>query len=662
LLKGGCAELEWRRDRLKENKRVTTPSQTKLLVRRGFAAFFVTQLLSAFNDNFFKNAVVIWISATQARLFGLTPEVMISLCSGVFIVPFFVFSATAGQLADRYGKTGLIRLIKLAEIAIMALAACGFFAASLPLLLTGIFLMGVHSAFLGPIKYSILPQLVSADELVAGNALVEMGTFLAILAGTIGGGVLILGERGGSWVAASVIGCAVLGYIASLRLPVLPAVAPELRVSLNPLRPTLEILRITARTRAVFLSALGISWFWFFGTALLTLLPAYARVTLSAHEHVVTLFLALFCAGIALGSLLCEKLSGKNLELGLVPFGSFGMTLFALDLFFVGTPAHASAVPLEVMDFLRTPHAPRVLVDLFGIALFGGFYTVPLYTMIQQRAEPSERSRVVAGNNVLNALFMVVASGMLAGLFALKLSVPQIFLVVALLNAAVAIYIDSLLPEFFLRFLAWILSRVMYRLTLSGHERIPESGPCVLVCNHVSFVDPLIIGGSIRRPTRFVMDHHIAATPVASLLFKHAKAIPIAPEREDKALMEKAFATIAEELRAGEVVCIFPEGKITKTGELNAFKSGIERIVRETPVPVVPMALSGLWGSVFSRKDGPALHKMPRRFRAHLRLTIGDLVPAEQVTSELLETRVRELLAENAAAGGEAQPALGGAA
>jgi 1-acyl-sn-glycerol-3-phosphate acyltransferase len=632
-----------------------------LLVRRGFLAFFVTQLLSAFNDNFFKNAVIIWISATKARAFGLEPEVMISLCTGVFILPFFVFSATAGQLADRYGKTGLIRLIKAAEIAIMALAALGFFTASLPALLVAIFLMGMHSAFLGPIKYAILPQLVAADELVAGNALVEMGTFLAILAGTIGGGRLILEPRGAALTAAAVIGCALFGYVASLRMPRLPAVAPELHVSVNPLRPTLEILRITARTRAVFLSALGISWFWFFGAAMLTLMPTYVTLTLGADERVITLFLALFCIGIALGSLLCEKISGKNLELGLVPFGSFGMTLFTLDLFFVGVPAHGAAAPLEIMEFLRTPHAPRVLCDLFGIALFGGFYNVPLYTMIQQRAEPAERSRVIAGNNVLNALFMVVASGMLAGLFALKLSVPTIFLVIALLNAAVATYIDSLLPEFFLRFIAWILSRVMYRLTLRGHEHVPETGPCVLVCNHVSFVDWLIIGGSIRRPARFVMDHRIAATPVLSLLFKQGKTIPIAPEREDKALLEAAFVKIAEELRAGEIVCIFPEGKVTKTGELNPFKGGIERIVRETPVPVIPMVLSGLWGSMFSRKDGPAGSKLPRRFRARLRLSIGEPVPAAEVTAALLEARVRDLLAADAADAGASAPLLGGA-
>jgi len=624
---------------------MSTPSQTKLLVRKGFLALFVTQLLSAFNDNFLKNAVVIWISATQAQLFGLSPEVMISLCSGVFILPFFLFSATAGQLADRHEKPRLIRFIKLAEIGILGLATAGFMRADLSILLAAIFLLGVHSTFLGPIKYSILPQMVAPDELVAGNALVEMGTFLAILAGTIGGGVLVLTERGPLWIGAAGLVWATLGYLASLRIPRLAPVAPELRVDWTLVRPTLEILRITKRTRAVFLSALGISWFWFFGAAFLTVLPTYARSTLGTHEHVVTFFLAVFCVGIALGSLLCEKVSGKNLELGLVPFGSIGMTLFTLDLFIVGAPARLPAAPLAIGAFLASPSALRILADLFGIALFGGFYTVPLYTLIQQRAEPSERSRVVAGNNILNALFMVAASLLLAFLFGEKVSVPLIFLVIAGLNALVAVYIYSLLPEFLLRFIAWILSRTLYRLSLRGHERIPDTGAVVLVCNHVSFVDWLVIAGAIRRPIRFVMDHRIAATPVVSLLFKQGKTIPIAPERENKALLERAFERIAAELREGEIVCIFPEGKLTKTGEMNPFKVGIERIIEETPVPVVPMALSGLWGSMFSRKN-PAGLKLPRRFRSQLRLEIGDPIPPEQVTARGLEQRVRALLGD----------------
>jgi 1-acyl-sn-glycerol-3-phosphate acyltransferase len=633
-----------------------TPSQSKLLVRPGFLALFVTQLLSAFNDNFLKNAVVIWISATQARLFGLTPEVMISLCSGVFILPFFLLSATAGQLADRYEKPRMIRIVKLAELGIMTVAALGFATASLPVLLAGIFLLGVHSTFLGPLKYAILPQMVAPDELVAGNALVEMGTFLAILLGTLGGGVAILLEAGPAVVGAGGLLFAALGYLASRRIPALPAVAPDLRVQWSLIAPTLAILRITKRTRAVFLSVLGISWFWFFGAAFLTVLPTYARVTLGAHEHVVTLLLALFCVGIATGSLLCEKLSGKNLELGLVPLGSIGMSLFTFDLFAVGAPALPADTRLSVAEFLAQPHAPRVILDLLAIALFGGFYTVPLYTLIQQRAEPAERSRVVAGNNILNAAFMVVASAMLAWLFASGASVPVIFLVVAVLNAAVAIYIYSLLPEFLLRFVAWILSRTLYRLTLLGHERIPETGAAVVVCNHVSFVDFLILAGSVRRPIRFVMDHRIAATPVVSLLFKQGKTIPIAPEREDKETMELAFARIAAELREGEVVCIFPEGKLTKDGAMNPFKAGIDRILRETPVPVVPMALHGLWGSRFSRAPKSA-EREQRGFRPRLTLLVGDPVPPEQASAESLEARVRDLLVQAGGDPGPARPA-----
>jgi 1-acyl-sn-glycerol-3-phosphate acyltransferase len=619
------------------------PSQTKLLFRKGFFAFFVTQLLSALNDNFLKNAVVIWISATRAQLFGLSPDVMISLCSGVFIVPFFLFSATAGQLADRHEKPKLIRLIKLAEIVIMAVAAVGLTRGDLTLLLMSVFFLGVHSAFLGPLKYGILPQLVGPDDLVAGNALVEMGTFLAILAGTIGGGVLVLMDEGASTVAIGAMSLAIVGYLASRRLPALPPVAPDLTVQWNPFTPTLQILRIAQRTRSVWLSLLGISWFWFFGAAFLTILPGYAQNTLGTHAGVVTLFLSVFCIGIALGSLLTEKVSGKNLELGLVPVGSIGMTIFTFDLFLVGTPRSPDHA-LAVMEFLATPHAPRILFDMFAIAIFGGFFTVPLYTLIQQRAEPTERSRVIAANNVMNALLMVAASVMLAVLFAQNVSLPHMFLIVACLNAAVAIYIYSLMPEFLLRFVAFLLARLMYRVELRGHDRVPETGGVVLVCNHVSFVDFMIIAGMIRRPTRFVMDHRIAATPGVSLLFRQAKTIPIAPEREDKALMERAFERIAEELRAGELVCIFPEGKLTKDGAMERFRGGIERIIRETPVPVVPMALEGLWGSMFSRMPAAEKKEQKRGLRFPLKLTIGEPIPAEAVTAATLEARVRTLM------------------
>jgi 1-acyl-sn-glycerol-3-phosphate acyltransferase len=644
-----CGSL-WTRDmNTKGTKSGTAEHAVSPLARRGFRAFFGTQLLSAFNDNLFKNAVVIWISASQASLFGVAPASMISLCSAVFIAPFFMFSATAGQLADRYEKTLVVRAIKAAEIAIMLLASAGFALHSLATLLGSLFLMGVHSAFLGPVKYSILPQLVPSDELVEGNALVETGTFLAILLGTIGGGMLVLLPSGPLYVAGFVSFVALLGFVMSLRMPRLGSGDTSVRIHRNPITPTLQIVGIVRKTRAVFLSVLGISWFWFFGAVLLSVLPVYARDALSAHEHVVTLFLCVFCIGIAVGSLLTERISGKNLELGLVPFGSIGITLFTLDLYFVDLPAKAPEALRGVAQYLALPGAYHILIDLFGMALFGGFFTVPLYTLIQQRSEPSERSRVVAGNNILNALFMALGAALLAELFALGVHVRYVFLILAGLSALTAIYIYSLLPEFLIRFYAFLIGRVMYRLEVRGHHNIPETGGVVLVCNHVAFNDWLIVAGAVRRPVRFVMDHRMAGKPLVSTLFRHAKTIPIAPEHEDKVVLEAAFDKIAEELRAGEVVCIYPEGKITKTGELNPFKAGIERILRETPVPVVPMALDGLWGSFFSREGGPAMQKLPRRFRAKLQLTIDPPIPAAEASAKRLEDHVRELLAHTRA-------------
>jgi 1-acyl-sn-glycerol-3-phosphate acyltransferase len=615
---------------------------TSPLRRPGFRAFFATQLLTAFNDNLFKNAVVIWISASQASLFGASPAAMISLCSAVFIAPFFLFSATAGQLSDRREKSSVVRAVKVAEIAIMALAGAGFLLHSLSTLMAALLLMGTHSAFFGPVKYSILPQLVGTDELVEGTALVEMGTFIAILLGTLGGGLLVLMPRGESYVALTIGGVALAGFALSTRVPRLAAGDANVRVGLNPVTPTLEILRIVKKTRSVFLSVLGISWFWFFGAVLLSVLPVFARETLHAHEHVVTLFLAVFCVGIALGSVGTERISGKNLELGLVPFGSIGLTFFTLDLYFIDDLGKAGPL-LGLEAFLASAQSTRILIDLFGLSVFGGFFSVPLYTLIQERSDASERSRVVAGNNILNALFMVVGAGLLAWLFSLGVRVQTMFLILAVLSAAAATYIYTLLPEFLIRFIAFLLGRVLYRLKVTGHENIPETGGVVLVCNHVAFNDFLIVAGSVRRPVRFVMDHNMFKLPVVSNICRAAKVIPIAPAHENAALMETAFVKIAEELRAGEVVCIYPEGKITKSGEMNTFKAGIERILRETPVPVVPMALEGLWGSFFSRKGGPAMQKLPRRFRAKLTLTIDKPLPATTTAREL-EDKVRAML------------------
>ena len=621
-------------------------NQFSLLKQRRFGPFFLTQFLGAFNDNVFKNALIILIAFQTVGL-ASGVDTLINLSAGLFILPFFLFSATAGQFADKYEKSRLIRLIKLLEIVIMIAAAIGFYMGNIPLLIGLLFLMGTQSTLFGPIKYGILPQHLKEEELVGGNGLVEMGTFLAILLGTMTGGILIgLAEVGVALVAIAVIIIACLGYLASRGIPIAAPVDPELRINWNPVTETWRNLNFIRGNRTVFLSVLGISWFWFFGAAYLAQLPNYTKLTLGGNEQVVTLLLTLFSVGIGVGSLLCERLSGHKVELGLVPFGSIGLTLFGIDLYFAAPDAGFTGELLSAAGFLGTPGSWRVIMDILLIGLFGGFYIVPLYALVQQRSLPSHRSRVIAGNNILNALFMVVSAVMAILLLNAGLSIPQLFLVMALLNALVAIYIYSLVPEFLMRFIVWILIHTVYRVQKEGLEQIPDEEPAVLVCNHVSFIDALVIAGCCRRPVRFVMHHRIFRIPVLSFVFRTAGAIPIAPAKEDPKMLEQAYERIAKALRAGEVVCIFPEGQITGDGEINSFRSGIERIIQRNPVPVIPMALRGLWGSFFSRRGGPAMRHWPRQFWSRIGLAVGTPSPPERVSANALQAVVAELRGE----------------
>ncbi|PKO56164.1 MAG: glycerol acyltransferase [Betaproteobacteria bacterium HGW-Betaproteobacteria-21] len=619
--------------------------QFALMRLRRFLPFFLTQFLGAFNDNVYKNALVVLLTFQATRYTTMSPGVLVNLCAGIFILPFFLFSATAGQIADKYEKSRLIRFTKLLEVVIMLLATAAFALQSLALMLICLFLMGGQSSLFGPVKYAILPQHLREDELVGGNAIVEAGTFLAILIGTLTGGLLISLEHGIGWVSATVVVLALLGYFASRGIPVAAAAAPTLRINWNPITETWRNFNFTRRNRTVFLSILGVSWFWFYGAVFLSQFPAYAKDVLGGNEQAVVLLLAVFSVGIGIGSLLCERMSGGHVELGLVPLGSIGLSVFALDLWWSSALAStAAAGPLALGEILAKPGTWRVLADLVAIGVFGGFFIVPLYALIQSRSEPAHRSRVIAGNNILNAFFMVVAAGMGAGLLALGFSVPQLFLVTAALNAVVAVYIYTLVPEFLLRFLVWLLVHTVYRLRVKGIEHIPATGPAVLVCNHVSFVDALVIMAASRRPVRFVMDHRIFRTPLLSFAFRESRAIPIASAKEDGAMMERAFDEVARALENGELVAIFPEGRITDNGELNPFRPGIRRIVERTPVPVVPMALRGLWGSSFSRKDGPAMSRLLRRgIFSCIELAVATPLAALDATPERLQQQVTAL-------------------
>jgi 1-acyl-sn-glycerol-3-phosphate acyltransferase len=620
-------------------------NQFGLLHEKRFGPFFWTQFLGAANDNVFKFAFTVLATYDAAHWGGLPATAAGPVIGALFILPFVLFSATAGQLADKLEKSRLIRLVKTFEIGIAALIAAGFAWRVPACLFAGVFLMGLHSTVFGPVKYAYLPQHLRTEELTGGNGMVEMGTFVAILLGTLLGGTLIgIPDRGALYVAVASLGLAVAGRIASSFVPMSPSSEPGLAIRWNPFTETWRNLQVARQTRSVFLSLLGISWLWFFGAVFLTSFTGFAKQVLGGDEHVVTLLLAVFSIGIGIGSLACERLSGAKVEIGLVPFGSIGMSVFAVDLYFASRGMQPAGL-VGAGAFLAAAANWRVLADLFLLALFGGFYSVPLYALIQTRSEPSHRARIIAANNILNAVFMVVSSIMAAGLLMAGFSLPELFLVTAILNALVAAYIYALVPEFLMRFLCWILVHTLYRVREEGLEHIPEEGPAVLACNHVSYVDALVIMAASPRPVRFVMDHRIFRVPVLSFVFRTSRAIPIAPAREDAALLEKAFDEIARALADGDLVGIFPEGSLTADGELQRFRPGVKEIVDRTPVPVVPLALKGLWGSYFSRKAGRAM-TVPRGIFSRIGLVAATPVPAAAVTPELLRARVLALRGE----------------
>ena len=620
-------------------------SQFSLLKTRRFAPFFLTQFLGAFNDNVYKNSLMAMIT------FGLLSSTLdLSLMNNIgamlFILPFFLFSALAGQLSDKYEKSYLIRRIKLLEIVIMCLGAIAFYFSMTAGLMLLLFLMGTQSAFFGPVKYSIIPQHLDNHELVGGNALVEMGTFLAILIGTLVASMLATQSDGILWVSAIIISVAILGYLVSRKIPSAPAANPGLKVRFNPFTETWRTISYSREQKSVFLAVLAISWFWFLGAAYLTQIYGFAKDYLGGDQSVVMVLLATFSIGIATGSLLCERLSGHKVELGLVPLGSIGLTIFGMDLFLQSLPELGPEL-ITAGQFLSTPSNLRIVADFLLIGVFGGFYIVPLYAMVQARSAPEKRSQVIAAINIMNALFMVVSA--IVGIIVLgllDLTIPQFFLILAVLNALVAIYIYRTIPEFAMRFIIWILTHTMYRVRHIDLHKIPDEGACVLVCNHVSFVDALLIGGACRRPVRFVTFKPIYNMPVLNFIFRTAKAIPIDSRKADPEGYEQAFARIADELKNGEVVCIFPEGKLTTDGEIDEFKNGISRILQETPVPVIPMALRGLWGSFFSHKDRPALSQMPKRFWSKIDLVVGDSITPDQATPENLKLKVEALRGE----------------
>ncbi len=616
-------------------------SQFGLLKEKRFLPFFLTQFFGAFNDNVFKNALVIMIAFKA----GTNSDMLVNLAAALFILPFFLFSAIAGQIADKYEKASLIRKVKMTEIVIMSIASLGFYINSIPLLLTVLFLMGSQSSLFGPVKYGYLPQHLHKDELVGGNGLIESSTFLSILLGTILGGILIALDTILP-IAITVICIALAGYASARSIPNTPSSSPEIKLNFNIAKATYNNVRFLPSNRVVFLSVLAISWFWFYGSIFLMQIPNFTIKILSGNKAVATWLLSMFSIGIGIGSLLCEKLSGKRVEIGLVPLGAIGLAIFGWDIAVASESWPQFPGLLTFQEFWAITGSFRILLDLVLIGAFGGLYIVPLYALLQERSDRKFLSRVIAGNNIINALFMVCAA--LLAMFILGYmgwTIPELFKVTVVLNILVCLYIFTVVPEFLMRLIVWFLISTIYRVRPKGMENIPHEGAALLACNHVSFVDPLILGGYIRRPVRFIMYYKIFNVPILKWVFKAAKAIPVAGYKEDPEMFEQAFATVKQALADGDLVCIFPEGGLTPDGTLQEFKSGLERIIKETPVPVIPMSLNNLWGSMFSRKD-KMLKRRPRKFLAKINLNVGKPIRPEEANSKVLFDKVSELKKE----------------
>ncbi len=624
------------------------PSQFALMTQRRFAPFFWTQFLGAANDNLFKFAFTVLVTF-KLSVSWLPPAMAGLVIGAVFILPFVLFSATSGQLADKLDKRALIRATKDLELFIVVVGAWGLLTTNVPVMLATIFLLGLQSTVFGPVKYAYLPQHLRPDELTGGNGMVEMGTFVSILLGNILGGILVdVPDRGIQLVAWTCVGFALLGRVAAQLLPETPASDPGLRIHWNPFSETWRNLMIARESLVVFRSLLGISWMWFVGAVFLGNFPAIAKDVVHGNEQVASLLLVVFSLGIAIGSLLCETLSRRMVEIGLVPLGCLGMSVFAIDLYLAcsALPTHTGAA-FSLREFVAAPGHLRVMVDLGLLALSAGLYSVPMYALIQLRAQATHRARIIAANNILNALFMVAASVIAGALLLSGLSVPQLFLVIGLANLLVGAYIFLLVPEYLLRFVAFVLSHTIYRLRLKGEHHIPTEGPVLLVCNHVSFIDAVLLMAVSPRPVRFIMDHRIFRIPVLGWLFKLVKAIPVASQKEDPAAYAQAFAVASQVLREGDVLAIFPEGGITRDGTLQPFKAGLMKILETDPVPVVPMALKNLWGSFFSRAEGGTAMVKPfrRGLFSRVEVVVGEPVPPQQVSPEGLRQRVAELLA-----------------
>ena len=566
--------------------------QFGLMKKKRFFPFFLTQFFGALNDNAYKNALVILVGFNAAQWGGVSLSTLSNTAAALFILPYFLFSATAGQLADKYEKSRLIRLTKILEIIVVMVAVVGFYTHSLPCLLSALFLLGAQSSLFGPVKYAILPQHLKEEELIGGNALIEAGTFLAILLGTIIGGALAsLGKNQDIWICVFIGLVAIAGYLSSLGIPVAPSAIPALKINWNPMTQTWQTLKIAHKHRTVFISIIAISWFWFYGATFLSQFPEYTKVVLQGNERVVTLLLAAFSVGIGLGSFLCERLSGRQVEIGLVPLGAIGMTVFAMDIASV-SPIAAPNGKWRIVSFLSQWNHIHIFMDLVFMGLFCGLYLVPLYALMQTRSPLQSRAQIIACNNIMNSIFMVASASIAVGLLALGLSISQIFFLVGLVNLLVVAAVFYTMPEFIFRFFGWILVCAVYRLERKGFDNLTPDRGGVFISNRISQMDMFLIAVASPNTTRFVFAGNAPKAWWMKWMFQACGNLELANKPPTDAQLVQIKAALA----AGEWVCFFPELNTHECNKTAMFSEHIQNAIHTCSegMQVVSLYLSHL--------------------------------------------------------------------
>ncbi len=604
-----------------------------------FKGLFWTQFFGAWTDNYFKNALVLLVTYRNISLGGMNSQMLVAFAAGIFILPFFLFSAVAGQIADRYEKSFLVRVTKYFEIGIMTLGAISFYFQFYGILFVLLFLMGTQSSFFGPLKLSLIPEKLNNDELVKGNAYISSGTFVGILLGTLLGGALVGPQDSLVFLSIGLLLFSGLGLYFSFKISPGRLGQDDVKIDFTLFRPSFKILREAYKNRKIFMALIGSSWFWFVGAGILLLLPTYTKNVLGGDQNVANFFLAIFTIGMGIGALFFERMSRNVIEIGIVPIACLAMGIFFCDLFWIGHHwVHVGNDLLALSILIKKKYFIRIIFDLLFVSFFGGIFAIPQITFVQTYSSEKELSRMIAANNILNAFFMVMVSVSVMFLYSLGIKVEQVFLFLAVMNTIVSFALYMYYSEETVRLWGQILSHLIYNVEVIGLENMPKKGPFLIAANHVSFIDWILLMAVSSRPVRFVIDFNYYYFPMGPFWFKQAALVPIATQKENPEVLREAYEIISDGLSEGHVYGIFPEGFLTKDGAMRELRPGILKILKRDDVEVIPVTIDGLWGSVLSKEGKGVFKKWPKPFfRRKVRLYIGRPLKRSEFTLEELK-------------------------